>query len=239
MSEHEQDRKASPPAPQGPLPSEEELESKTYRFLVVDDDEDIRRLLSHTLVRSAEFRCTVDTAEDAPHALALLEKNAYDAVLSDQIMPEENGIAFLMEVKDRWPATLRFLITAHTNLGSVLRAVNLAQVHSYIEKPFDPSEVNRALVEALLRRQRRLRGQVIHISQVQEALRLVRDVGGQITNPPSGMLRVGLTFSFQTAQDFNRFTFEIMRSKDASIGDVHVFEGRFHVTVAVGTRPSG
>jgi CheY-like chemotaxis protein len=202
-----------------------------YRILVVDDDEDIRTLLEHTLTHAQEFDAEVALAEDARQGVAQLQKGTYDLVLSDQIMPEENGIAFLMEVKERWPQTLRMLITAHTNLGSVLRAVNLAQVHGYIEKPFDPLEVNRTIYEALARRQSRERAQVINVSSVQEALKLVEDFSSRLTGTSSGVVRVGLTLAFDSPVDFNRFTFELMQARGHSIGDVHVFEGRYHVTV--------
>jgi CheY-like chemotaxis protein len=219
--------------PGGPDPLDD-LERRPYQILVVDDDEDIRRLLAHTLARATEFEARVDVAADAAQALQLMGSKEYDVVLSDQIMPEENGISFLMTVKERYPSTIRMLITAHTNLGSVLRAVNLAQVHGYVEKPFDPGEVNAAIYEALLRRQRRERGPLIHVSQVREALKLVRDMEEHLSSRPPGVVRVGITVSFGSAQDFNRFTFEMMQSRYSTIGDVHVFEGRYHVTVNVG-----
>ncbi len=208
-----------------------------YRILVVDDDEDIRTLLEHTLTHAQEFESEIALAEDARQGIAQLQKGPFDLVLSDQIMPEENGIAFLMEVKERWPQTLRMLITAHTNLGSVLRAVNLAQVHGYIEKPFDPLEVNRTIYEALARRQNRERSQVINVASVQDALKLVEDFSSRLSGTGPGVVRVGLTLAFESPVDFNRFTFELMQSRGHSIGDVHVFEGRYHVTVML--QPAG
>jgi response regulator RpfG family c-di-GMP phosphodiesterase len=204
----------------------------------VDDDPDILNLLERTLVKAKEFKAQVLVAPDPKSAMKILERQPVDVVLSDQIMPEENGIAFLMDVKERFPETVRMLITAHTNAGAVLRAVNLAQVHGYIEKPFDPAEVNRRLHEALLRRQERIRTVVINVTRVEEALELVREFEAKMETAPPEVVKVGLTLAFESPVDFNRFTFEVIQSKTSRIGDVHVFEGRYHVTVTLRPRPS-
>ncbi|MDE1834992.1 MAG: response regulator [Euryarchaeota archaeon] len=209
------------------------LEKRKYRILVVDDDPDILMLLRRTLSKAKEFESDVVVAPDPKVAMEMLQKQPIDVVLSDQIMPEENGIAFLMDVKERYPETVRMLITAHTNVGAVLRAVNLAQVHGYIEKPFDPQEVNRRLEEALLRRQERVRMVLINVSRVEEALQVVKEFEEKMTKAPKEVVKVGLTLAFESPVDFNRFTFEVFQSKRSRIGDVHVFEGKFHVTVTL------
>ena len=98
-----------------------------YKVLVVDDDEDSRTLVRQTLLLTPDFTSDVTLADSAKAGLAWLDQEKFDVVISDQIMPETNGIEFLMEVKQRFPETLRILITAHTGLETVLRAVNLAQ----------------------------------------------------------------------------------------------------------------
>ncbi len=232
-------RGASPPPGKAPFKGDgpASLDKRRYRILVVEDDPDILALLRLTLSKAKEFDSDVVLAPDARTAMDQLAKQPIDVVLSDQIMPNENGIAFLMEVKERYPETVRMLITAHTNVGAVLRAVNLAQVHGYIEKPFDPQEVNRRLHEALLRRQERVQGVVINVSRVEEALEVVREFEKRVASAPREVVKLGVTLAFESSVDFNRFTFEVLRSKTAQIGDVHVFEGRFHVTVTL--RPLG
>jgi response regulator RpfG family c-di-GMP phosphodiesterase len=238
------DRGRSPATPAGGKPADAkspaklELDPRTYRVLAVDDDPDILNLLKRTLVKAKEFKAEVLVAPDPRSAMAILERQPVDVVLSDQIMPEENGIAFLMDVKERFPETVRMLITAHTNVGAVLRAVNLAQVHGYIEKPFDPSEVNRRLHEALLRRQERVRTVVINVSRVEEALQVVREFESKVDQAPPEVVKVGLTLAFESPVDFNRFTFEVIQSRTSRIGDVHVFEGRYHVTVTLRPPPT-
>ena len=231
--------RVSTPHPSTPTTKPEgrvELEKRTYRILAVDDDPDILNLLKRTLTKAKEFNAEVLLAPDPKVAMELLAKQPVDVVLSDQIMPEENGISFLMDVKEHFPETVRMLITAHTNVGAVLRAVNLAQVHGYIEKPFDPSEVNRRLQEALLRRQERVRTVLINVSRVEEALKVVREFEEKIDQAPREVVKVGLTLAFESPVDFNRFTFEVFQSRTSRIGDVHVHEGRYHVTVTLRPR---
>lgn len=236
-------REAKPPEakpPESAAGAPVALEHRKFRILVVDDDPDILALLKRTLSKAEEFSCEVLLAPDAKTAMELLAKHPVDVVLSDQIMPEQNGIDFLMEVKERFPESVRMLITAHTNVGAVLRAVNLAQVHGYIEKPFDAKDVNRRLHEALLRRQERIRRVFVDVSRIDEALKVVQEFEEKVAKAPKQVVKVGLTFAFESAVDFNRFTFEVFQSRGSRIGDVHVHEGRFHVTVTLRpTSPPG
>jgi YesN/AraC family two-component response regulator len=51
------------------------------------------------------------SAQSAEQALALLENNRFDAVISDYQMPFQNGLDLLRQVKDRWPATRRIILS--------------------------------------------------------------------------------------------------------------------------------
>ncbi|MDE1820779.1 MAG: response regulator [Euryarchaeota archaeon] len=210
-----------------------ELEPRRYQVLVVDDDESALQLIEHCLKSATDFECEASLAKDAAEAKSKLSSDRFDAVLADQMMPGENGIELLMHVKEEYPQTLRILITAYSSLGAVLRAVNLAQVHSYIEKPFDPRHLNRAVYEALLRRQERQKTQVMNARSVEDALQMLqgleRALGGAPTRPDGA----GVTFTFDSPVDFNQFIFEILQAKASVIKDVHVFEGRFHVMVSI------
>jgi CheY-like chemotaxis protein len=204
-----------------------------YRILIVDDDPDSLILLRQSLALAPEFLASVEEAKDAEEALRKLDMDRYDVVLSDQIMPGMNGIDLLMEVKERYPYILRILITAHTGLEVVLRAVNLAQVHAYIEKPIDPLEVSKTLMESMVRMQERQRNPHFNPSSVQDAIQLVRQVENHLVVKPKDPGSLGLDLVFDSPADFNRFTFEMLRSRGAVISDVHVFEGKFHVLVQV------
>lgn len=194
--------------------------------------------MEHCLLKATDFQCDVSLAKDAEEAKHKLSSDRFDAVLADQMMPGENGIELLMHVREEYPETLRVLITAYSSLGAVLRAVNLAQVHSYIEKPFDPRHLNRAVYEALLRRQERERTRVINAKGVREALEMIQGLEKTLGGTPQRSDGTGVTFVFDSPVDFNQFIFELLQAKTSAIKDVHVFEGRFHVTVVIQVSPA-
>lgn len=208
----------------------DDLETRAYRVLLVDDDPDSLTLMERTLLKASEFHPEVALAHDAKQALQILTERSFDMVIADQMMPEMNGIELLIEVREHYPDTLRTLITAYPSLGTVLRAVNLAQVHSYIEKPFDPRHLNRAVYEALLRRQEREHTMVVNARDVEEALSIIHGLERELPGKQDGS---GVTFVFASPVDFNQFIFEMLQAKRSGIKDVHVFESRFHVTISI------
>ena len=102
------------------------------KFLIVDDEPLIRKSLVRAF-RSAGFEC--DEAENGRQALALIEKEDYNALLLDVIMPEKNGYEVLIEMKKQTPV---FVISAFTgddtNIGYIQ---NDPRVVEYINKPFE------------------------------------------------------------------------------------------------------
>lgn len=102
------------------------------KFLVADDEILIRKSLVRAF-QSKGHQC--DEAENGQQALDLLEKNVYDAVLLDVIMPEKSGYEVLVEYKK--PLKV-FVISAFsgddTNIGFIQ---NDPRVISSISKPFD------------------------------------------------------------------------------------------------------
>ncbi|MDP8964832.1 MAG: response regulator, partial [Cyanobacteriota bacterium] len=82
------------------------------KLMVVDDEPDNLDLLYRTFRR--EFR--VFKADGAMKALELLDKEGEMAVIiSDQRMPQMNGTEFLSKTVDRFPETIRILITGYTD----------------------------------------------------------------------------------------------------------------------------
>ena len=78
------------------------MERNNKSVLVVDDDRDLRYLLSVRLV-SAGYR--VDGAADGLEALEQMEKHSVDVVLTDYRMPKMDGFEFLSVCRVRWPGT--------------------------------------------------------------------------------------------------------------------------------------
>jgi len=117
------------------------------RILVVDDDENLREILSAMLGQRDR---TIDTARDGIEALELLTQNQYDVILSDVSMPGLDGPA-LYEALRATPHTTPRVIFMSGNTGSGKHATFLQRANEpVLEKPFKLEAV-RSLVDALLR----------------------------------------------------------------------------------------
>ena len=114
------------------------------KLLVVDDEPVIRLALRDLL---ADAGHTVREAEHAPAALAALDGDAADVVISDLNMPAMNGLALLEEVRSRHPDTLFILLTAHGDERIAVESLRLG-AFSYIPKPFDNAELLAAVERA-------------------------------------------------------------------------------------------
>jgi DNA-binding NtrC family response regulator len=106
------------------------------RFLVVDDEESIRRLCS-TVAEGMGFTCMeAATGEDA---LAMLEEQPAHIVLTDLVMPRMSGLEFLERVKRILPRAEVAVMTGHGSVETAVQAMKLG-AYDYIAKPFSPLE---------------------------------------------------------------------------------------------------
>jgi two-component system response regulator (stage 0 sporulation protein F) len=87
------------------------MTSSPATLLIVDDEEDIRSLIVDFLRDSQEY--TVFEASDAEAALKFLETRKVDLVMSDINMPGMKGFDLLREIRTKYPAIKRVLITAY------------------------------------------------------------------------------------------------------------------------------
>lgn len=75
-------------------------------------------------------------AGSGDEALAELERGPVDVVVSDMRMPGMDGAELLRRVQQRWPSTLRMLLSGHTETDAAMRALNVAQ--QFLSKPCEP-----------------------------------------------------------------------------------------------------
>lgn len=115
------------------------------KLMVVDDEPDNLDLLYRTFRR--EFQ--VCKAESGVKALEVLNDEGEMAVIiSDQRMPEMNGTEFLGKTVDRFPDTVRILLTGYTDVEDLVDAINAGQVFKYITKPWNPEELKSVVQQA-------------------------------------------------------------------------------------------
>jgi len=118
-------------------------------ILCVDDEPSILSSLRR-LFRPKGYQIYI--AEGGKAALALLEQNAVDLVISDMRMPEMDGVQFLEQVRLRWPDTVRLLLTGYADIASTIDAVNRGEIYRYISKPWDDADILLIVHDALEQR---------------------------------------------------------------------------------------
>ncbi|MBK9030139.1 MAG: sigma-54-dependent Fis family transcriptional regulator [Myxococcales bacterium] len=121
-------------------------------ILVIDDERGIRALCGDVLRRAGH---EVEVAETAAAGLAAVGRRAFDLVLCDINLPDQDGVSLLPRLLDREPAPTVVLITAYPSIDTAVRGMKLG-ARDYLGKPFSPDElrlvVGRALAEDALRR---------------------------------------------------------------------------------------
>jgi DNA-binding response OmpR family regulator len=107
------------------------------RVLVVDDEPDIRRLMSHAL--SAQG-ISVDTVPDGDAALQQLDRQAYDLMLLDVLMPGTSGVDLLPALFDRHPQQRVMVVSALNEPRVRVKCLESGAV-DYLAKPFVLAEL--------------------------------------------------------------------------------------------------
>lgn len=140
-----------------------ELDWKQFDVVVVDDEED--NLDAFRFAFRKTFRLHYALGGQA--ALDLVSRLDAAVVITDQRMPGMSGIEVLTRVKALRPDCAGILLTAYTEMGVLVDAVNSGAVDRYLQKPWDSKELTVTLKQcigtfATVRENRRLREQLRH-----------------------------------------------------------------------------
>jgi DNA-binding NtrC family response regulator len=115
------------------------------RILVIDDDENIRKVLVAILTDEGYL---VDSAGTGKEALERTKKQFYNVALIDVRLPDIEGIELLTKFKPTSPKMRKIIITGYPTLQNAIQAVN-GGADAYIMKPFDVDKVLTTIQEQL------------------------------------------------------------------------------------------
>lgn len=123
------------------------------RFLIVDDSIAMRRILTTTLKRQG-YEDVVEAANGL-EALDCLTASPVDAIITDWIMPEMDGIEFVRAVRAREDGQQvpLLMMTTHATREHIIEAMN-AGVTGYILKPFSPDTLQEKIDALILAKQK-------------------------------------------------------------------------------------
>src|SRR4030042_2368355 len=119
--------------------------SETVRILVVDDDENIRKVLGTILEEEGYF---VESVETAKKGIEKSEKAFYNIALIDFRLPDMEGIELLSKMRDTKPKMRKIIITGYPTLQNAVAAVNKG-ADAYAMKPFDVEKILQTIRETL------------------------------------------------------------------------------------------
>jgi DNA-binding NtrC family response regulator len=118
------------------------------RLLIVDDEEDMLRLLRRSL--STDLNCDIETASNAYLALSLLEGAPFDLILADIRMPGMDGMEFLERIRQDYLGLTVVLMTAYGTIDLAVQAIK-SGAYDFITKPFEHDKLVHMLGKALER----------------------------------------------------------------------------------------
>jgi two-component system response regulator AtoC len=121
-----------------------DMESLTKRLLIIDDEANMRHMLS-TLLHKSGYQ--VDTASNGLEGLSLMDQNEYDFILCDLKMPKMDGMEFLKSIRGKTGTATVIMMSAYGAIDTAISAMKLG-AYDYISKPFKTDEVLLTLKKA-------------------------------------------------------------------------------------------
>lgn len=145
-----------------------------YQVMLVDDEDYILKALKRTINMYTDW--DVETYQDPREALRRARTTVFDAVITDYMMPELNGLELLQELRDLQPDTIRILLTGVIDIETVMSAINKAGAFRFIPKPWDDEQLLDNVREGLKFRDILLENRIL-AETVREQRQTLRSLG--------------------------------------------------------------
>ena len=124
-----------------PAPREE-----NFTLLFVDDEENVLNALRRIFL---EENYTILTATSGAKALEIMESRPVHLVISDHRMPGMTGSELLKTLRERFPETIRIMLTGFADVNSIMGAVKEGAVYKFVTKPWNDEDLRLTVSLAL------------------------------------------------------------------------------------------
>lgn len=114
--------------------------------LFVDDESQLLKAIKR-VVRHQPYKSLY--AEGGQQALAILERQSVQVIVSNLQLPEMDGLALLQHVQKRYPEIIRIVLSGVADIDPVLEAIHVGRVYRYITKPYNDRELLSTINQAL------------------------------------------------------------------------------------------
>jgi DNA-binding NtrC family response regulator len=111
------------------------MEKRTVLF--VDDEEKVLNALKMALIDEPYHEIFVRSGEEA---IEILEQEQVHVIVTDMRMPGMSGLDLLKLVKEKYPKVVRIVLSAYTQVSTLLTAINQGEIYRYITKPWQLEE---------------------------------------------------------------------------------------------------
>jgi DNA-binding NtrC family response regulator len=121
---------------------------KRYKILIVDDEKEAREIFSRLLQSEYDIK-----AVSSPYsAMELLERESFDIILSDVVMPDMDGIEFLKKLKKRWNSIPVIMISGKASVKMSVEAMKIG-AEDFIEKPVEDLDLLKIIINKTIKNQ--------------------------------------------------------------------------------------
>lgn len=156
------------------------------QVMFVDDESRVLSGIERAIMlQDIDWECRF--ANSGPEALTMLEDTPADVVVSDMRMPFMDGAELLAQVRNRWPGTIRIILSGYSEPGATQRMLEVA--HRFVSKPCDSATLI-AIIESALSLRTMFNDPTVldmvgRINQLPAAPKVFTDVQHLLNNPES------------------------------------------------------
>lgn len=134
-----------------------------HNILFVDDEENILKSLKRALF-DEKYNCFF--ANNAVDGIKIIKSNNIDVVISDMRMPDVDGLAFLKQVEEISPDTVKLILSGQADMNQLINVINNVNVFNFMLKPWDIDKslkpiINKAIKQAELIKSNKIMGEQI------------------------------------------------------------------------------
>ncbi|MDD2335713.1 MAG: response regulator [Geobacteraceae bacterium] len=141
--------------------------TETIRILFIDDEANILRSLERVFI---DDEYEILTARSVSQALEILSNlSPVQVVVSDYRMPQMNGVELLRTVREKWPETVRAVLSGYADTEAIVSAINDGQIYRFIPKPWNDTELRMTIATAVKQYQR-LQKEILYAGSLQKRI---------------------------------------------------------------------
>lgn len=123
------------------------MNKQQVKILCVDDEQNVLKALCRLFMDEDYEILTAPSGEKGLEVLS--SEPAIQVIISDYRMPGMNGVDFLKQVYDRWPDTMRIVLSGYADTATVVAAVNEGHIYKFMPKPWNDDELKIAIAHTV------------------------------------------------------------------------------------------